>query len=183
MTHLHALIIEDETLVAWSLSEHLKKIGFETTITESGQEGIRQALEDPPDVIFLDYRLPDTNGIEILRELQPIRDETNFFFMTAYGTEQVAIEALKLGAREYLNKPVNFDEVTVMVTRALREQEKSREISVLKHQEEQRFQLGAYVSQSQKMKEVMETAQKLVQTDTGTILLLGETGTGKDTLA
>ncbi len=183
MTTPHALIIEDEKLVAWSLSEHLKKMGFATSISEFGKPGIEQALHDPPDVIFMDYRLPDTNGIEILRQLQPIREETVFFFMTAYGTEEVSVEALKLGAREYLNKPVNFDEVTVMVRRALEEKEKSREISILKQQEEQRFQLGTYISQSKKMREVMETAQKLVQTDTGTILLLGETGTGKDTLA
>ncbi|NOZ75869.1 MAG: sigma-54-dependent Fis family transcriptional regulator [FCB group bacterium] len=183
MTNARALIIEDEKLVAWSLSEHLKKMGFVTTMLEYGKPGIEQALKDPPDVIFMDYRLPDTNGIEILRQLQPIRDESIFFFMTAYGTEEVSIEALKLGAREYLNKPVNFDEITVMVSRAMKEKEKSKEISILKQQEEQRYQLGNYISQSKKMRDVMETAQKLVQTDTGTILLLGETGTGKDTLA
>lgn len=183
MTNARALIIEDEKLVAWSLSEHLKKMGFVTTLTEFGKPGIEQALKDPPDLIFMDYRLPDTNGIEILHQLQPIRDESIFFFMTAYGTEEVSIEALKLGAREYLNKPVNFEEITVMVSRAMKEKEKAKEISILKHQEKQRFQLGNYVSQSKKMREVMETAQKLVQTDTGTILLLGETGTGKDTLA
>ncbi|MFH1851498.1 MAG: sigma-54 dependent transcriptional regulator [Candidatus Neomarinimicrobiota bacterium] len=181
--NLRALIIEDEKLVSWSLQEHLKKIGFEITITEYGGQGVTHALQDPPDVLFVDFRLPDMNGIDILRELQGIRNETVFFFMTAYGTDKVAVEAMRLGAFRYLNKPVNFDEVTVLIEMAFKEREKSQKISILEHRGDQEIRLGSYVSHSPRMREVMSTIRKLRQTDTGTILLLGETGTGKDMLA
>jgi DNA-binding NtrC family response regulator len=180
---LQAIIIEDEKLVAWSLSEHLKKLKFNTAIFEYGEEGIKRALGEPPDVLFVDYRLPDLTGIDVLQKLQPISDQTIFFFMTAYGTQEVSVEALKLGAFEYLNKPVNFEEITVLLRRALKERKRSQEINLLKEQEEKTFRLGSYISKSPKMKEVVETAQKLAGTESGTILLLGETGTGKDTLA
>ncbi|NOZ03557.1 MAG: sigma-54-dependent Fis family transcriptional regulator [FCB group bacterium] len=180
---LQAIIIEDEKLVAWSLSEHLKKLKFNTLIFEFGEEGIEKALNDPPDILFVDYRLPDISGIEILQKLQPIKEHTIFFFMTAYGTQDIAIEALRLGAFEYLNKPVNFDEITVLIHRALKERKRSQEINILKEREEKIFQLGSYISKSPKMQEIVETAQKLAGTESGTILLLGETGTGKDTLA
>ncbi len=181
--HLSAIIIEDEKLVAWSLAEHLKSLGMQVAVTEFAREGIEMALKDPPDFLFVDYRLPDLDGIEVLRSLQTIRDQSIFFFMTAYGTEEVSIEALRLGATEYLTKPVNFEEITLFIDRALRERNQSKTIHLLKECQRKTLQLGAYVSRSRKMQEIMQTVHKLRDVEAGTILLLGETGTGKDTFA
>lgn len=180
---MHALIIEDEKLVGYSLSKHLEKLNFTTTILEYGKEGIKNALDDPPDILFVDYRLPDLNGIEVLHELQSIREQTSFFFMTAYGANEVAVEALKLGSYEYLNKPLNFDEITLLVKRALKDKKITQQIGILKEREEKTFQLGSFISYSKEMKKILETVKKLVRMESGTVLLLGETGTGKDTLA
>ncbi|MFQ6605349.1 MAG: sigma-54-dependent transcriptional regulator [Fidelibacterota bacterium] len=180
---LRALIIEDEKLVAWSLSEQLKKMNIETTITEFGRDGVQKIKSDPPDILFVDFRLPDISGIEILREIHPLSSSIIIFFMTAYGTDAVSVEALKLGAYEYLNKPINLEEVSLMVERAIEQQDKIKKMDRIEEEEEKRYQMGNYISQSRAMTPIMETVQKIVGTDTGTILMLGETGTGKDTLA
>ncbi|MFQ6613781.1 MAG: sigma-54-dependent transcriptional regulator [Fidelibacterota bacterium] len=178
-----AVIIEDEKLVAWSLGEHLRKLDYDTITTEFGEEGVQIAMKDPPELLFVDYRLPDINGIDVLKQLQPIKEDTVFFFMTAYGTTEISVEALKLGAFEYLNKPLNFEEITVLIKRAIKERQLSHELTALKRREDNVYQLGSYISKSESMQNVMETIKKLVHVESGTILLLGETGTGKDTLA
>ncbi len=180
---LRALIIEDEKLVAWSLSEHLKNMQIETVITEFGRNGVKKIKLDPPDILFVDFRLPDVTGLEVLKEIKSFASNMVIFFMTAYGTEEVSIEALKLGAYEYLNKPINFDEVTLMLERALKQKELIQKISLIEKEEKKRYQLGSYISQSRSMIQIMDTVKKIVGTEMGTILLEGETGTGKDTLA
>ncbi|MFQ6609857.1 MAG: sigma-54-dependent transcriptional regulator, partial [Fidelibacterota bacterium] len=178
-----ALIIEDEKLVSWSLGKFLEKSGFQVSISEYGKEGIKMAGKNPPDLLFVDYRLPDITGLDVLQELQEIKDETIFFFMTAYGTEEVSIQALKLGAYKYLNKPINFDELTILIGRALDKKETIHSLDLLKKHEQELFKIGEFVSKSDSMRKIIESVHKIVESKTGTILLLGETGTGKDTLA
>ncbi len=180
---VNALIIEDERLVSWSLKKHLEKLGFKVSLTEFGREGIQIAQESQPDLLFVDFRLPDINGIEVLRALQDFRDEIIFFFMTAYGTQKVSVEALKLGAYKYLNKPLEFEELSILITRAMEEREISKNVDIVKQLDQQIFQIGDFVSSSPTMQHIIESVQKIVESDSGTILLLGETGTGKDTLA
>lgn len=179
---MYALIIEDEKLVGYALSRHLEKRDVKTNIINNGREGVKVALEDPPDVLFVDYRLPDITGLQVLHELQSIREETIFFFMTAYGTDEVSVEALNMGAYEYLNKPLNLSEVSLLVNRALKNKTLNQERNFLQ-QKERSYQVGSFISYSEKMKKVIETVKKLVPVENGTILLTGETGTGKDTLA
>ncbi len=178
-----AIIIEDEKLVSWSLSEHLKNLGFHPITTEYGREGVERARAEPPDLLFVDYRLPDITGLEVLERLQGISDMTAFFFMTAYGTNEISVQALKLGAREYLQKPLNFDEITLFIRRVLEERKQTHELNILKQWESKTYRLGNYISASPSMQKILGTVQKISTTDFGTVLLLGETGTGKDTLA
>ena len=136
---LRALIIEDEKLVAWSLREHLTKLNFNTTTTEYAKEGIDFIKGQTPDLLFLDYRLPDLTGLDVLKRIQDEIPNMVVFFMSAYGTEEVSIEALKLGAYEYINKPVNLEEVTVMVNRAFAHREKLHKMTLLEKQEEKLY--------------------------------------------
>jgi len=180
---MRALIIEDNKLAGFSISKHLEKLSFTPLLFDNGTAGVKAALADPPEVLFVDYRLPDLTGIEALQQLQTIREQTVMFLMTAFGSRDIAVEALKLGAYEYLNKPIDFEEVSVLVQRALTERKIARERDELKDREQRSWRIGSFVSRSQKMQEVIETVRKIVQVETGTVLLLGETGTGKDTLA
>ncbi len=180
---LRAIIVEDEKLVAWSLGERLRLMNIESVIYDSGLKAIEAALEDQPDIVFVDYKLPDSSGLEVLESLQKYRDKTLFFFMTAYGTSEIAHRALELGATQYLTKPLNFDELNVQLTKALKQRELNFELDLLKQQEQKSYQLGSFISHSETMSRIVQQIEKLTELRSGNILLLGETGTGKDTVA
>ncbi len=178
---LRAMIVEDEKLVAWSLGERLRLMDIESVIYDSGLKAIEEALENPPDILFVDYKLPDSSGLEILESLQKYRHQIIFFFMTAYGTPEIANKSLELGAVHYLTKPLNFDELNRQLDKAL----KQRELNLQPQEQEAQksYQLGSFISHSEAMNHIVQQIEKLTELSSGNILLLGSTGTGKDTVA
>ena len=180
---LSAIIIEDEKLVAWSLGRYLEKQNIETRAFETGKPGIEFALENPPTLLFVDYRLPDQTGIEILMALQELRGKTNFFFMTAYGSSEVEEEAERLGITAYFNKPLDFNNLQPFIEQLQKDSMRIKTTNNQTNNSVEEMRIGDYVTQSLKMQQIFHTVQKLVMVEAGTILLLGETGTGKDTLA
>jgi two-component system, NtrC family, response regulator AtoC len=177
------LVVEDEKLIRWSVRERLKQEGFQVMEAETGSEAFQAMEEEVPDLLLLDYRLPDTTGLQILEKVHRDMPEVSVIMMTAYGTVESAVQAMKLGAFDYLTKPVNLDELAVVVQKALETTRLRREVRRLRDEQQEsegRFQL---IGRSPAMREVLELVQKVGSSQATTVLLEGETGTGKNVVA
>ena len=132
MANERVLLVEDEKLIRWSIRERLKEEGFRIFEAETGAEAFRFLEEEDADLLVLDYRLPDTTGLKILERVRVEMPEISVVMMTAYGTVENAVQAMKLGAFDYLTKPVNLDELSVVVEKALETTRLRREVRRLR---------------------------------------------------
>jgi len=135
MARERILIVEDEKLIRWSVKAKLEEDNYVVAEAETGKAAFAQMEQDDFDLVLLDYRLPDTTGLEILRRVHDRRPEISVVMMTAYGTVGSAVEAMKLGAFDYLTKPVNLDELTVIVQKALETTSLRREVRRLRSEQ------------------------------------------------
>lgn len=183
MTPIKVLVIDDENLIRWSFQKNLKKQGYEVLTAETGREGIRLFESNFPDIVFIDNKLPDINGLEVITKILSVYDETNIVFMTAYGSIETAVKAMKLGACEYINKPFDFKEISNVMEAIRKKMELKREVKLLRRQQKENVTFDHIVGQSAEIKSVIQLAKKIAATDSTTVLLLGESGTGKDMFA
>jgi DNA-binding NtrC family response regulator len=175
--------VEDEKLIRWSLRERLEKEGYEVREAASGKEGLEKLNEGESDLVLLDYRLPDQDGIEVLKEISRRSPDTLVIMMTAYSTVDSAVEAMKLGAYDYINKPFNMDELVLTMEKALETTSLRREIRTLRKQQKERFGSKQIIGSSPEMLEIFDLIEKVSKSDSTTVLLQGESGTGKDLVA
>jgi DNA-binding NtrC family response regulator len=177
------LIIEDEKLVRWSLKERLKKEDYEVLEAETGDAGMEILGQNLVDLILLDYRLPDMTGLDVLKKTMVAWPETPVILMTAYSSVDSAIEAMKLGAYDYINKPFNLDEMVVTIGRALESSRLRREVRHLRDEQQKHYGLSNIIGRSPAMQEVFQLIEKIARSQATTILITGESGTGKDLVA
>ena len=115
MKQLKILVIEDEKLIRWSLEKHLTSKGYIVFSAESGEEGIKLFEQNRPEIVFVDNKLPGLQGLDVILKLKSLDDESIIVFMTAYGSIETAVNAMKAGATEYINKPFAFEEIEVIL--------------------------------------------------------------------
>jgi Nif-specific regulatory protein len=176
------LVIEDETAQLQVLTGFLEKQRFDVIGSSAGAEGIEIARERNIDLVLTDYRMPDKDGLEVLREIKGINPEIMVIFMTAYGTEEIAVQAMKEGAFDYLTKPIYLDELEIIVRKALERKQLVSENVELRRQLEGRYHFHEIVSGSAEMEEVINTAGRAARSK-ATVLVRGESGTGKELIA
>jgi two-component system, NtrC family, response regulator AtoC len=176
------LIVDDEALLRWSLRERLTQEGH--TILEAGTatEALTQAANGV-DLILLDFKLPDGDGLSVLQRVKETSPETLVILMTAYSTIESAVQAMKLGAYHYVNKPFNLDEVVLLVEKALETSQLRREVRTLRSRQEREFSFDAIIGESPAMRQVKALLARVASSPASTVLLTGETGTGKDLAA
>ena len=177
------LVVDDEPLVRWSLREGLDKAGFQVSLAESGEEALRILGEESQDLVLLDNRLPGSQGVEVLGPMKELDPDMVVIMITAHADVKTAVEAMKLGAFDYFTKPFEIEEIVVAVQKALETTRLKREVAHLLKEQEERWGFGKVIARSPAMIEVIETAQKVAASETTTVLLEGETGTGKDLVA
>src|SRR3972149_8132865 len=161
-----------------SISDALKGDGYHVAETASGKEGIGRVKDGSFDIVITDLRLPDPDGIEVLKSCKRASPDTFVILITAYGAVETAVEAMKYGAYDYITKPFSMDELLLMIKRIVRLKDLEAENLLLKEQVEGRYNFSGIIGKSERMNAIFETIKVISQTDS-TILILGESGTGK----
>lgn len=175
------LVIDDEEHLRWILSKALTKAGYRMLAAASGQEGLRLVGEQQPDLILLDLRLPDLDGIAILKQIKKEHSRLPVIVITAHGTVETAIEAMKTGAVDYLTKPFDLDELKLVLERTLTMVELSQEVDYLRAELRERQGPGL-IGQSPAIQEIRDLILRIADT-AATVLIQGESGTGKEVVA
>src|SRR5687767_9362456 len=179
---LKLLIIDDEASHAEAVAESLERVGYECVIATSSAEGARRIERDEPNVILTDLKMDGLDGLAILRKAKQELDDVEVVVITGHGDVQTAVEAMKAGAANYLQKPVNLGELRAMVERAAERFRLHRVNKQLLQQIEEKFGFEGVVGNSARMNEVIVKLKSVAPTQ-ATVLIHGETGTGKELVA
>ncbi len=180
---ISVLIIEDERLIRWSIRQKLEKIGYTVAEADCGAAAVQFLDSDVYDVILLDHKLPDTTGLDILRNHQDRSGDTVVIMMTAYSNVEDAVEAIKLGAFDYISKPFDMPLLLLTIEKGLETTRLRREVRALRDQQRQRFGGERIIGQHPSMQQLFDMINKISQSGASTVFLRGETGTGKDLVA
>jgi len=177
------MIVDDERLVRWSLRQKCEEWGYLVSEAEAGEPAIKLAQRESPDLVLLDVRMPDLTGIEVLDQLKKNGDARAIIMITADPQLDDVKAALKLGAYDFVGKPINFDELHVAIKNALEATSLRDEVQALRGEVRSEVGYDSVVSVSPKMTELMNFVKKVASCEATTILIQGESGTGKDLIA
>ena len=177
------LIVDDEKLLRWSLVQRCKQEGYLPIEAENGADALRMIEAHAPDAILLDVRLPDMSGLEVLERMNGVGEGRSVIMMTADPQVDDVKAALKLGAYDFITKPLDLDELCVTIQNALEAIRLRTEVESLRGEVRRRAGAHEVVGRSKKMTELMAFVRKVASSEAGTVLIQGESGTGKDLLA
>ncbi|RKY04609.1 MAG: sigma-54-dependent Fis family transcriptional regulator, partial [Planctomycetota bacterium] len=176
------LLADDEATFRETLSKVLREEDMDVTAVSNGTEAIEAIRKKPYDVAILDIQMPGEDGIKVLTETMKIRPSTRVIMITAYGTVEMAVEAIKLGAGEYVMKPVMFDDIIMKIRQQLQYRRLTRENIELKQQLDGKVGLEQIIGDAPVMQRVFETIRKVARTQSN-VLITGQSGTGKELVA
>lgn len=176
------IVVDDEAKIRDQFSTYLAQEGFEVDTAEDGETALKKIQEDVYDIALIDLNMPKVDGMSVLRELAEQGQDCIGIILTGYATIKNAVEAMKMGAYDYLAKPVKMEEVLLVVQRALEFRDLRRENLALKRQLRKKYKFENFIGDSLPMNKVFRIIEKVSDTDS-TILILGESGTGKELVA
>ena len=177
------LVVDDEEVMRESMAAWLREDGYEVDVASSGREAIEKARQTDYAIYFVDLKMPGgIDGIETLMEIRRMRVDASIIIITAYATVDTAIVAMKEGAQEYIVKPCNPEEISLLVSRIIKVKNLQRENRILRQKLTRQYQFHDIVSKSQKMREILDLAGE-VSSLRSTVLIRGESGTGKELVA
>ncbi|MBM7853999.1 two-component system NtrC family response regulator [Desulfohalotomaculum tongense] len=174
------LIIDDEEHMCWALKRAMEQEGYQAITATSGNKGISLLKNKGPSLVLLDLKMPGMDGMEVLKVIKEIHPKIPVIMITAHGTIETAIEAMKLGANDYITKPFDLDELKMVVKQALKYSELVSEVSFLRSELSKKY--GTIIGESPAIKEVILLIERVAATN-ATVMITGESGTGKEVTA
>jgi DNA-binding NtrC family response regulator len=177
------LIVEDESLIRWSLRKKLEGLGSQVTEVADGASALKALEEGVFDLVMLDYRLPDMTGLDILGKIRETDKDIVVIMMTAFSTIESAVDAMKLGAYDYITKPFQMDQLLRTVNTALETTKLRREVRELRRHIAHEYGIDSIVGRHESMLQLFDTIKRVAGSGTSTVFLRGESGTGKDLIA
>lgn len=190
MNHkLHLYLIEDNAAMREGLEQVAQRQGHQVKAFERAETALQALATAPADLILSDYRLPGMNGLELLEKVKALRPACEVMVMTAFGSIELAVQAMQKGAADFITKPISPEELAVKLERFAQRLAQRRELEslqeqnlYLREQEEKQFNFGEIIGQAQPMQEVFRVLQKVAPTDSS-VIIYGESGTGKELVA
>ncbi len=179
---MRLLVVDDDAGVRRSVTLLLEDEGYEVLTASGGQEGLEAAEKENPDIILCDVRMPEMDGLEFLDAYREDGGDALVIMITAYGSAELAVDAMKKGAYDYLPKPFSADEVLLTLKKAQEREKLTDEVDRLREQVDVERRYGDIVAKSPSMQEAVEKAERVAQHPT-TVLVTGESGTGKEVIA
>ena len=182
MTRGHLLVVDDDPVTLDLLKEVLSKEGYKVTVALGGEEAIAKGAEDVFDIVITDVRMGDQDGMEVLRAFKRMAPDTTVIMITAFGSIETAIEAIREGAFDYISKPFKLDEIKLTLARALEQRRLLKENKYYRQELLTKYQFKNVIGRTPQMFQVYKTIAKVADTKS-TVLLCGESGTGKELVA
>src|SRR5512145_915977 len=177
------LVVDDEKLIRWSVSERLQRGGYVVATAEAGEQALDAVAADPPDLVLLDVQLPGIGGVETLQRALALQPDVTVIMMSAHSTVDVAVDAMKHGALDFLVKPFPLQVLDAAVERALTSARTRRQIAMLTAERRSNNAASALVGSSAAMELVRSMVGRLAGSDATTVLIDGESGSGKEVVA
>jgi len=176
------LVIDDDASIAETLDLYLTEEGYKVRTALTGTEGLNKYVQEQPDVVILDIRLPDIDGFTVLEDLKEENENVKVIMITAFHDMETTINAMKSGAFDYIHKPVNVDELDLAIKKALKSLEMEKKIDGLLMEPSRSFRVGDIIGTGNEMRDIFKTIGTVSQSRT-TVLIQGESGTGKELIA
>jgi DNA-binding NtrC family response regulator len=183
MKNAHILIVDDQESIRHFIEKSMTDEGYQVSTAGEGKTALAMVSQELPDLVLLDLRLPDIHGLDVLKKIKEGDPDLQVVIMTAFGDVESAVRAMKLGAHDYINKPINLEQLFITLDKAMESRKLWRELKHLRRQNTDRFNKDLVQSESQGMQEVYEIVRQVAQSGTTSALIMGESGTGKEHLA
>ncbi len=176
------LVVEDDDAMRELLVEELGDAGYRVRAAPGGHQGLELARSERMDLVITDLRMPDLDGFDLIRDVGALPDPPHIVMITAFGSIETAIKAVKLGAYDYITKPFELEELLLLVEKTLAERTLRRQVARLQREVERQFGFENVIARSEAMKEVLGLVGRIA-TSTASVLITGESGTGKELIA
>lgn len=177
------LIVDDDKYICSTFEDIFAQIGHDVIAMTSADSALKYLEKDEPDLIFLDLKMPGMNGLEFLEILQSTKKNIPVVVITSHANVDTSVQAMKLGATDYIRKPFNIDELVLIVEKIVKERQRDAQLAYLQKQKDTILGFGDIVGNSQPMQEVYRFIRQVATTPKTTVLIRGETGTGKELVA